>query len=116
MSGDSTTGLYTPEMRAAVEKIPDDKIRQSLLHATMLLERMEGDRDRALNESVRLEGVNLKLREGLRDFAERGLRCDLNPTHLLSASKDEIELFWAKYLAEQDERVRQRANFILNNN
>jgi hypothetical protein len=53
----------------------------------------------------------------LREFAEHGLRFDLNPTHDLSYTRTEAGTraaeFWHQYIKRMDERVRERAQEAL---
>lgn len=52
----------------------------------------------------------------LKDFAEHGLRCDLNPTRLVHADNEAwaaADFWWLSYLRRADENVRTRARAVL---
>lgn len=65
-----------------------------------------------LSRSLMESQTNLaKVMEGLRDFVDNGLRCDLNPTHCFD-SIDTVEDFWHSYIRSVDEMNRERAAMI----
>lgn len=53
------------------------------------------------------------LRILLQDFANHGLRFDLNPTHMLSGGWEESERFWHAYFKDANDSLKRRARKAL---
>lgn len=49
----------------------------------------------------------------LQDFANHGLRFDLNPTHMLSGGREESERFWHAYFKDANDSLKRRAREAL---
>lgn len=62
-----------------------------------------------------LEDENRRLKEGLQDMIEYGLRFDLNPTHELPRGESAIwqDQWWTTYFEMADRSLRTRAKSVL---
>ena len=56
-----------------------------------------------------------RLRRGLKDFADYGVRHDLNPTRIIGPDQDwkEVERWWTNRCSSMDAAVRERAKHFL---
>jgi hypothetical protein len=77
-----------------------------------MITELEEERDQEKARAGTFENEILRLRAALKDFAEHGLRCDLNPT---MEFKNMTMLYgrMTGYLKRADENVRERARRAL---
>lgn len=73
------------------------------------LEALTVQRDSARGIAAQLEAENAALTEALRDFAEHGLRADLNPTMMHWNDGTAMYSALCRYIQRIDEIVRARA-------
>jgi hypothetical protein len=77
-----------------------------------MIAELEEERDQEKARAGTFENEIFRLQAALKDFAEHGLRCDLNPTIQF---KDMTQVYgrMSSYLKRADENVRERARRAL---
>lgn len=142
-AGDDTTGQMTCKL--FIDRLRDEAQRDLnrygggapvcvsaqemliLLDAVEREERGRDDTNAARDQFIRvnlakpedyqaIEAILVAARQLIADLAQRGLRCDLTPTVLFGGGELKMYEWFAGYLREADQRLRQRCQDFLAEN